>query len=158
MSILSYLRARSLKDGFGRGRRGWFIVGVVVWGAHDVNRGDVIVFDRLTSQVQHDDLIKRVIALPGETLEVRSCEVFIDGRRLDEPYLNLEQVASVEPSARCGTHTDMAPQTVPDDMVFVMGDNRVQSFDSRDFGPIEIDKIRGRAFVVIWPASAWAWL
>jgi signal peptidase I len=125
---------------------------------HDVNRGDVIVFDRLTSQVQHDDLIKRVIALPGETLEVRSCEVFIDGRRLDEPYLNLEQVAAIEPSARCGTHTDMAPQTVPDDMVFVMGDNRVQSFDSRDFGPIEIDKIRGRAFVVIWPASAWAWL
>lgn len=125
---------------------------------HYVNRGDVIVFDRLTSQVQHDDLIKRVIALPGETLEVRSCEVFIDGRRLDEPYLNLEQVAAIEPSARCGTHTDMAPQTVPDDMVFVMGDNRVQSFDSRDFGPIEIDKIRGRAFVVIWPASAWAWL
>jgi len=125
---------------------------------HDVNRGDVIVFDRLTSQIQHDDLIKRVIALPGETLEVRSCEVFVDGQRLDEPYLNPEQVAAVEPSARCGTHTDMAPQTVPDDMVFVMGDNRVQSFDSRDFGPIEIDKIRGRAFVVIWPASAWAWL
>ncbi len=43
-------------------------------------------------------------------------------------------------------------------MVFVMGDNRLQSFDSRDFGPIEIDKIRGRAFVVIWPFSAWAFL
>ncbi len=125
---------------------------------HDVNRGDVIVFDRLTNQVDHDDLIKRVIGLPGEVVEVRSCEVFVDGRRLVEPYLETEQMAAVEPSARCGNHTDIAPQTIPDEMVFVMGDNRVQSFDSRDFGPIEIDKIRGRAFVVIWPASAWAWL
>lgn len=125
---------------------------------HDVNRGDVIVFDRLTGEVQHDDLIKRVIALPGESLEVRSCEVYVDGRRLSEPYLNPEQVTAVEPSARCGNHTDIAAQTVPDGMVFVMGDNRVQSFDSRDFGPIDIDKIRGRAFVVVWPASAWAWL
>jgi signal peptidase I len=125
---------------------------------HDVNRGDVIVFDRLTGVDNHDDLIKRVIGLPGESLEVRSCEVFIDGRRLQEPYLNPEQTAAVEPSSRCGSHTDIAPQIVPDDMVFVMGDNRVQSFDSRDFGPIEIDEIRGRAFVVIWPASAWAWL
>ena len=125
---------------------------------HDVNRGDVIVFARLTGVDNHDDLIKRVIGLPGESLEVRSCEVFIDGRRLQEPYLNPEQTAAVEPSSRCGSHTDIAPQIVPDDMVFVMGDNRVQSFDSRDFGPIDIDEIRGRAFVVIWPASAWAWL
>lgn len=125
---------------------------------HDVNRGDVIVFDRLTGVDNHDDLIKRVIGLPGESVEVRSCEVFIDGRRLQEPYLNPEQTAAVEPSSRCGNHTDIAPLTVPEDMVFVMGDNRVQSFDSRDFGPIDIDEIRGRAFVVIWPASAWAWL
>jgi signal peptidase I len=60
--------------------------------------------------------------------------------------------------ARCGSHTDVAAQEIPADMVFVMGDNRVQSFDSRDFGPVEIDKIRGRAFIVIWPASAWAFL
>lgn len=125
---------------------------------HDVNRGDVIVFDRLSGVNNHDDLIKRVIALPGETLEVRSCEVFIDGRRLREPYLNVEQVAAIEPAARCGSHTDIAPETVPEGMVYVMGDNRVQSFDSRDFGPIDVDEIRGRAFVVIWPAGAWAWL
>jgi len=125
---------------------------------HDVNRGDVIVFDRLSGVNNHDDLIKRVIGLPGETLEVRSCEVFIDGRRLREPYLNTEQMAAIEPSSRCGSHTDIPVQTVPDGMVFVMGDNRVQSFDSRDFGPIDVDEIRGRAFVVIWPAGAWAWL
>ncbi len=49
---------------------------------HDVNRGDVVVFDRVTSPDRHDDLIKRVIALPGETLEIRSCIVYIDGVRL----------------------------------------------------------------------------
>ncbi len=125
---------------------------------HDIHRGDVIVFDRVTNQVQHDDLIKRVLGLPGETLEIRSCLVYVDGVQVDEPYLNPEQTSQIEPSARCGSHTDMAPIEVPEDMVFVMGDNRVQSFDSRDFGPIDTDKVRGRAFVVIWPASAWAWL
>lgn len=125
---------------------------------HDIHRGDVIVFDRVTNEVQHDDLIKRVLGLPGETLEIRSCIVYINGVQVDEPYLNPEQTSQVEPSARCGSHTDMAPVVVPEEMVFVMGDNRVQSFDSRDFGPIDSDKVRGRAFVVIWPASAWAWL
>ena len=125
---------------------------------HDIHRGDVIVFDRVTNEVQHDDLIKRVLGLPGETLEIRSCIVYIDGVQVNEPYLNPEQTSQVEPSARCGSHTDMAPVVVPEEMVFVMGDNRVQSFDSRDFGPIDTDKVRGRAFVVIWPASAWAWL
>ena len=125
---------------------------------HDIHRGDVIVFDRVTNEVQHDDLIKRVLGLPGETLEIRSCIVYINGVQVDEPYLNPEQTSQIEPSARCGSHTDMAPIEVPEDMVFVMGDNRVQSFDSRDFGPIDTDKVRGRAFVVIWPASAWAWL
>lgn len=125
---------------------------------HDVNRGDVVVFDRVTSPDRHDDLIKRVIALPGETLEIRSCVVYIDGIRLDEPYLDDEVQSQIDPVARCGSHTDATALTVPTDMVFVMGDNRLQSFDSRDFGPIEIDKIRGRAFVVIWPFSAWAFL
>lgn len=125
---------------------------------HDIHRGDVIVFDRVTNEVQHDDLIKRVMGLPGEKLEIRSCVVYVDGVQVDEPYLNPEQTSQIEPSARCGSHTDMAAVVVPDNMVFVMGDNRVQSFDSRDFGPIKIDKVRGRAFVVIWPASAWAWL
>ena len=53
---------------------------------HDIHRGDVIVFDRVTNEVQHDDLIKRVLGLPGETLEIRSCIVYIDGVQVDEPY------------------------------------------------------------------------
>ncbi|MFM7127249.1 MAG: signal peptidase I [Actinomycetota bacterium] len=124
---------------------------------HDVNRGDVVVFDRVQGD-KHDDLIKRVIGLPGETIEVRSCLVYVDGRLLEEPYLDPIQLAQTDLRQRCGDYVDMAPVIVPDDHVFVMGDNRVQSFDSRAFDAIEIDKIRGRAFVAIWPTSAWSWL
>jgi signal peptidase I len=127
---------------------------------HDVNRGDVVVFDRVTgggASVQHDDLIKRVIALEGETIEIRSCDVYIDGDLLDEPYLSEESQALSDPTARCG-QADMPALTVPDGDVFVMGDNRANSSDSRMFGPIDTDLIRGRAFVVIWPPGSWRWL
>ena len=99
-----------------------------------------------------------MIALPGERLEVRSCVIYIDGVRLEEPYLDDELLSQPDPSAQCGVHTDMMPTVVPDDMVFVMGDNRPQSFDSRDFGPVDIDKIRGRAFTVIWPLASMSFL
>lgn len=125
---------------------------------HDVNRGDVVVFDRVTSPDKHDDLIKRVIALPGERLEVRSCVIYIDGVRLEEPYLSDELLSQPDPESQCGVHTDLIPTVVPEGKVFVMGDNRPQSFDSRDFGPIDIDKIRGRAFTVIWPLSSMSFL
>lgn len=124
---------------------------------HDVNRGDIVVFDRLSGK-EHDDLIKRVIGLPGETLEIRNCVVYVDGQSLDEPYLDAVQMAQTDLSRRCGSHIDMLEATVSPGHVFVMGDNRVQSFDSREFGAIEISKIRGRAFVAVWPFSAWAWL
>jgi signal peptidase I len=127
---------------------------------HDVNRGDVVVFDRITTSggvIEHDDLIKRVIGLPDEVVEIRDCEVFIDGSRLVEPYLDPTDLAQTDLTARCNV-VDMEPQTVPDDMVFVMGDNRPESFDSRMFGSVELDQIVGRAFVVIWPLSDWTWL
>ena len=108
--------------------------------------------------IVHDDLIKRVIALPNETVTIKSCVVFIDGRELQEPYLEQDQLLNPDASERCGSHTDLAPVLVPEDHVFVMGDNRQQSFDSRDFGAIEESKVRGRAFVVLWPFGAWAWL
>jgi signal peptidase I len=127
---------------------------------HGVNRGDVVVFDRITidgSEVKHDDLIKRVIGLEGETVEIDDCVVSIDGRVLEEPYLDEVDLAQNDPSSRCRI-PDLSPQVVPESFVFVMGDNRYQSFDSREFGPIETELIRGRAFVVIWPSSAWRWL
>jgi len=127
---------------------------------HDVNRGDVIVFDRVQNNgqtIEHDDLIKRVIALPGETITIQNCDVFIDGQQLAEPYLSTEIQSQPDPSSRCRIPY-LAPETIPDGEVFVMGDNRPQSFDSREFGPIDVDLIRGRAFVVIWPVSNWRWL
>lgn len=135
---------------------------------HDVNRGDVVVFDRISQNgqtVAHDDLIKRVIALAGESIRIENCVVFIDPdgagdepeRELDEPYLSTEIQSQSDPTARCRI-PNLSPRTVPEGEVFVMGDNRPQSYDSREFGPIDVDQIRGRAFVVIWPFSNWTWL
>jgi len=117
-------------------------------------RGDVIVFDRVTTNgdtVQHDDLIKRVIGLPGERLEVRDCVVFVDDVALEEPWLPPEMTdPSYDPSTRCGT-SNVEPVTLGEDEVFLIGDNRPMSFDSRMFGPIDVDLIVGQALVVIWP-------
>lgn len=109
---------------------------------HDVHRGDLVVFERPPGQPESDikDLIKRVIGLPGEMIEAREGVVYIDGRELDEPYL-------VE-----GVTTDNLPlQEIPDGHIWVMGDNRGDSADSRVFGPIDEDTIVGRAFVKVWP-------
>ena len=134
------------------------LVNKLSYSLHDIRRGDVIVFDRVTNEIVHDDLIKRVIALPNETVTIKSCVVFIDGQELQEPYLDQDQLSNPDLGDRCGSHSDLAAVLVPENDVFVMGDNRQQSFDSRDFGAIEESKVRGRAFVVLWPFGAWAWL
>lgn len=117
----------------------------------DPGRGDVVVLHEIRGTTERD-LIKRVIALPGEEIEIRSCEVRIDGRLLVEPYLD----PTVVTPGNCGG--DYGPLIIPDDAVFVMGDNRPGSQDSRALGPIEHDDIVGRAFVVFWPRSDWRWL
>jgi signal peptidase I len=90
----------------------------------------------------HDDLIKRVIGLPGETLSIEDNRVVIDGVPLSEPYLpNGVNMPNLEPI------------TIGLDEVFVMGDNRQFSFDSRSFGTIPVDDVIGKAFLVIWPFS-----
>ena len=90
-----------------------------------------------------DDLIKRVIGLPGETLEIEGNHVMIDGIPIAEPYLALG-----------ATMADEGPFVVGTNEVFVMGDNRQFSFDSRRFGPISYDDLIGRAFITIWPISS----
>jgi signal peptidase I len=119
---------------------------------HDPNRGDVVVLHQVTGASERD-LIKRVIGLPGESVEVRNCTVLIDGRVLDEPYLDPEVVTPTD----CGGDY-VLDGVVPDDHVFVMGDNRGGSQDSRVIGPISEDDLVGRAFVVFWPQSHWQWL
>jgi signal peptidase I len=118
---------------------------------HDPHRGDVVVLHEINGTTNRD-LIKRVIALPGETIEMRNCDVTINGRHLEEPYLDPQVVTP----GNCGG--DLQPTTVPKDHVFVMGDNRAGSLDSRNLGPIAESDLVGRAFVVFWPKSHWQWL
>lgn len=123
----------------------------------NIDRGDVVVFDRAIpngNEVQHDDLIKRVIALGGETISISKCIVFIDGVELPEPYLPKRDTEMTDPADRCST-VDMEATKIESDEIFLMGDNRPQSFDSRMFGPIKKNLIIGQAFVLIWPMNSW---
>jgi signal peptidase I len=109
---------------------------------HEINRGDLIVFERPADEGpgQVKDLIKRVVGLPGERIEARSGRVLVDQQPLPEPYLGADVRT-----------TDFEPLVVPDGHVFVMGDNRGDSRDSRFFGPLPEELVIGRAFVKVWP-------
>lgn len=112
---------------------------------HAVHRGDIVVFKRPPSEAGDPtikDLIKRVIGLPGETIEERGGQVYINGQELKEPYLP------------AGTVTNTLPPTkVGPGQYFVMGDNRTNSKDSRFIGTIPRSLIVGRAFIRVWPLS-----
>ena len=128
---------------------------------HDVHRGDVVVFEKPPAVNFGDDtvedLIKRVIGLPGDTLRFDNCAVFVNGVRLDEPYT--DGACTEPPNATVDPEAD-GEVTVPADSYFMMGDNRrpQQSFDSRFWGFVDEDLIIGRAFVIIWPRGNWGWL
>lgn len=122
---------------------------------HGIGRGDVVVFDRVTTNggtVNHDDLIKRVIALGGDTLEIKKCVVFLNGVAIEENYLDAQDLAQTDLNSRCRV-VNLAEQVVPKGKIFVMGDNRSESFDSRMFGPIDEDLVVGRAFMIVWPLN-----
>jgi signal peptidase I len=122
------------------------LVNKLAYRLHDVHRGDVVVFERppeLKDAPEVKDLIKRVIGLPGETVEFRDGRILIDGHLLDEPYLPT------------GTQTLAKDKgetiTVEEGDVLVLGDNRENSKDGRFFGPISQKLIVGRAFVLYFP-------
>lgn len=104
-------------------------------------RGDIVVFDPPNGSTE--PYIKRVIALEGETVEIRDGGVFVDGVRVVEPYID-------EGITEC-LRSPCEAVTVPEGHVFVFGDNRRNSSDSRSFGPVPIENIIGRAWVVYWP-------
>ncbi len=124
---------------------------------HDINRGDIVVFEKPDGDVNDNikDLIKRVIALPGETVVFDQNKVYIDGKQLDEPYLPAGTITQQGPGLASYPYkcTVDDPCKIPADTVWVMGDNRTNSKDSRYLGPIPQDKIVGRAFVTVWPFS-----
>lgn len=120
----------------------------------DVGRGDIVVFDKpegATGQIQ--DFIKRIVALPGETISFVGGEVFIDGQRLFEPYVDGAATVPARSISGEGCVNEPAPDscTLAEGWYFVMGDNRDNSTDSRSFGPIHEDTIVGRAFLKVWP-------
>lgn len=122
-----------------------------------IDRGDVVVFDRATmngSEVEHDDLIKRVIGLGGERVSIKNCVVLINDVPLNEPYLPQRDTEMSDLSAKCGA-VDMEEVVLEPDELFLAGDNRPQSFDSRMFGPVKEGLIVGKAFVLVWPPSSW---
>lgn len=120
------------------------LVNKLSYDLHDVNRGDLVVFERPPSEGESDvkDLIKRVVAVAGDTVESRDGSLVVNGQVLDEPY--------VAPGAMT---SGVQTQTIPPGMVFVMGDNREDSRDSRFFGPLSENLIIGRAFVKVWPVT-----
>jgi len=122
------------------------LVNKLSYDLHDVHRGDIVVF-KAPPEARSDgieDLVKRVVGLPGDTVEARDDgRVYVNGKRLDESYL---------PE---GTRTTNLPATkVPAGHLFMMGDNRSASRDSRYFGPIKQSAVIGRVFVRIWPPGS----
>jgi signal peptidase I len=110
------------------------------WPVRSPQRGDVVVF-RVDPNA--DLLIKRVIGLPGDRVEIRAGQVLINGELFNEPYISLP------------TFGDYGPVDVPPLYIFVLGDNRGFSNDSRAFGPLPLDNVIGRAWFSYWPPDQW---
>jgi signal peptidase I len=120
------------------------LVNKLSYDLHDVHRGDLIVFESPPNEgSQTKDLIKRVIGLPGETVESQNGHILINGQVLEEPYLG--------PDVTTGP---LEKVTVPSEHLWVMGDNRPNSRDSRFFGAIPESLVIGRAFIRVWPVTA----
>ena len=130
------------------------IVNKLSYDLHDPRHGDIVVLKDIKNTLKERDLIKRVIALPGEIIEYRDCQLFIDGTRIVESYLDPVLVTA----DHCGDAQE--PVEIAAGHVFVMGDNRAASLDSRtdSIGQIPYDHLIGRAFVVVWPRTDWGWL
>ena len=115
-----------------------------------VRRGDVVVFKY--PEDPERDFIKRVVGLPGETLELRNKAVHINGRKIDEPYVHFLRPPSSEGAevASYDVRENYGPVTIPERHYFVMGDNRDNSQDSRYWGFLPADYIKGRAAIIYW--------
>jgi signal peptidase I len=117
----------------------------IVYPFHPPQRGDIIVFNPPIGAVDKP-YIKRVIGLPGETVSIHDGAVYVDSERLEESYLGSTSTSWP------GRGNDFQ-LLVPEDHLFVMGDNRNNSTDSRSFGPVSYDELIGRAWISYWPSD-----
>jgi signal peptidase I len=120
------------------------LVNRFIYHFRDPKVGEVVVFH---SPARGEDLVKRVVGVAGDRVEVKDGALYVNGERRIEPYLNEQTIQGV-----------FLEITVPRGTVFVMGDNRNNSLDSRIFGPVGKKSILGRAFVIYWPISRWSGL
>jgi signal peptidase I len=135
------------------------LVNRLVYHFRDVRRGDIIVFHYPVDT--RWVFIKRVVGLPGDTLQVKGGLLYVNGRQLSEPYIRkVNGVPETTEPGQPAAGTTMAPAwslskpyTVPAGNCFVMGDNRTQSDDSRTWGPVPAKDLIGRAFFVYWPLT-----
>ena len=110
------------------------------------DRGDVVVF--IFPEDRSKDFIKRVVGIAGDTVEVRAKKVFINGAPADDPHAHF---AGYDPQAGgAGSGDEYGPKTVPENHIFVMGDNRDRSYDSRFWGYVNLNAVRGKAFLIYW--------
>ena len=115
------------------------LVNKFIYRFSEPQRGDVVVFKSVEGD--NEDLIKRVVGVPGDRISVRRGKLYVNGEPQKEPYVN----------KKFPDRSYFAPKTVPKDHVFVMGDNRANSRDSRFFGPVPDENIEGEAFLRFWP-------
>ena len=115
-------------------------------GFQKVQRDDVIVF--IFPEDRSKDFIKRVIGVAGDSVEVREKKIYINGKQVDDPHAHFEGDDPQTPglSSRDG----YGPRVVPENHIFVMGDNRDRSYDSRFWGYVSLEDVRGKAFLIYW--------
>lgn len=136
----------SMHPNFYTGER--LIVSEWIYHLRKPHHGEVVVFHATKDR----DYIKRVIALPGETISISKGQVFVNGAPIEEPYI-ADAVKQYKEETGGEYNADFPEQTVPEGSVFVLGDNRVNSTDSRIIGPVSYGKIIGRADIVFWPLN-----
>jgi len=126
------------------------LVDRISWRFGDPQRGDIVVFH---PPFEGPVLIKRIIGLPGDEISLKDDAVYVNGALLDEPYvrvINGQQVPT-QPFTNGLPWSLQSPYKVPQGSYFVMGDNRTDSGDSREFGPVARGQFVGRAFALYWP-------
>jgi signal peptidase I len=132
-----YIPSESMLPTFEVGDR--IFVNKFIYRLRAPKQGDIVVFKSIEGE--QEDLIKRVVGVPGDTISLANGTLLVNGVAKGEPYIN-RQLPDL---------SSFGPISVPEGKVFVLGDNRANSRDSRFFGPLPVQDVEGEAFVIFWP-------